>query len=123
MTMRISDQLRAAKVLAVEHNTKREYAVDAEGQTVDVYSPRACRFCAWGAACRVAGPAVPGVNHPLMSRLDAAAQELLPNWISKIPWTSVSAAIINDELGVEAVAQMFDRAIRNAEREEGSTCP
>lgn len=116
--MSLSEKLREAKTLAVEHNTRDAAARDKNGKPVAALSPAACSWCALGACTKVAHTSTSG---PFATWLYGTLTHTLGEAITalNLPQKGYSTvAMVNDRLGIQAVAEMFDKAIEIAEEKE-----
>lgn len=95
----ILEVLLEARELAVKHNAKGAFALDAAGRAVMPLGNNGVCFCARGAIQHVSFKHQRGFE----------AQTFLSNAAWKLFKKNVVA--VNDQLGVEAVGEMFDTAI------------
>lgn len=91
-----------AKIATKEQWCQKAFAVDRNGNEQSVDSPAACAFCAWGAVMSVKC----SINqyHDAMVAIGFQASRLYPK-ISSIPQ-------LNDDLGYEAVINVFDTYLK-----------
>ena len=99
---------KARALISNEGNwTQRAFAKDGKGRIVPFRDKLATRFCAEGACHR----ASKGFPTAALQILERAAQSMAGK-SSKLP----TVWAINDDMGHEAVLEMFDRAIKMAKR-------
>lgn len=103
------EALRIAKtrIADPDHWCQRSFARDASGEDVGWYSQYAVKWCAEGALRATVGDA-----HEVSDLLTAAAREVLGKAVSDI----APVPTVNDQLGHDAVMEMYDRAIEAAEK-------
>jgi hypothetical protein len=103
--MKTSEFLKKAKekILDPSHWCSGVYAEDNAGNSIDVKSPKATRWCAYGAI-------------DSMDVVDTYADRILSN--SSIRLYHMELASVNDSLGHEAVIKIYDAAIATAKMTE-----
>lgn len=107
--MKVSETLEKAWALIEDpaHWCTDLLAMDKDGGFVAIDSPKATRWCAFGA--------VFAVNN--CRDFDSPAAQVL-NRVAKKHFNMEWASTVNNELGHEAVRTMFKIAIEDAKREE-----
>lgn len=112
-------KLREARDLIADerHWTKRQYFADASGHVVSL-ADKPARYCAMGALLAAWGlmdlsmPLVHAHHLPIgddQEALTAAAEALFPDHV--VAGDRNTLLLVNDELGHEAVMQVYEKAI------------
>src|SRR4051812_21919652 len=113
--MKTSEALALAKVIVAEKPTKRVYARNAKGHSVNPSSAEACAFCSVGAVMKVLGEQYSDEVDTATDFLNAAVGKL--NITDRLGFQQKSITVVND-FYPERIPEVFDRAIQLAETSE-----
>lgn len=108
--MTVSERLRQAKTLAVEHNVQGCFAADIYGRQCSARDCAAVSFCAYGACMATNAPF--GYLYDAgekVSQREALASPGVERW---------DAGVLVNDVYPQFLAEMFDMAIAAAEADE-----